>query len=171
MEEQDEKVTTRSVGVQYGLLASIISIIMFLIPAMMGQNPFKGIWNWAGAIVTIVLLILAHKKFKESGDGYMSYGQGMGVAFWMILVSTLIGFGFTYIYLTFIDNSPFELFMEQQLIEMQEKNVPENAIEMSQEWTRKLFWPIGFFFAIAGGMIIALIITIFTQKKSPETSI
>lgn len=171
MEEQVEKITTRSVGIQYGLVATVATVVLFLIPALIGQNPFKGVWNWGGAIVSIVILVLAHKKFKDEGDGYMSYGQGMGIAFWMVLVSTILGFGFSYLYITFIDSNPFELFMEDQLVEMQESGAPDNAIEMSQEWTRKLFWPIGFVFGIGGGLVIALIATIFTQKKSPETSI
>jgi hypothetical protein len=170
MTAETQTLTTRSVGVQYGLIATVISVVLFLIPAMMALNPFKGVWNWSGAIVSLVLLILAHKKFKDEGDGFMSFGQGMGIAFWMVLVSTFLGFGFTYVYLTFIDSAPFELFMEDQLVEMQESGTPDSAIETAQEWTRKLFWPIGFFFALCGGLLFALIVTIFTQKKSPEAT-
>ena len=170
MEEntQLETVTTRSIGIRFGLISTVISIVLFIIPAVMGQNPFKGVWNWIGIAVGIGVLFFAHKTFKDDGDGFMSYGQGIGIAFWIALVSTLVAVTFMYVYISFIDSAPFEIFMDQQLEEMELKQVPEDMIEKSQEWTRKLFWPLAFVMGIVGSIIIALVVTIFTQKKNPE---
>jgi Protein of unknown function (DUF4199) len=163
-----ESVTTRSIGIRFGLISAVISIILFIIPAVIGQNPFKGVWNWVGMVVGIGIIVFAHKSFKDDGDGYMNYGQGIGIAFWMALVSTLIAVSFIYAYISFIDVNPFELFMEQQQEEMAAKGTPENIIETSTEWTRKLFWPIALVMGLLGSIIIALIVTIFTQKKDPN---
>ena len=163
-----EPVTTRSIGIRFGLISSVISIVLFIIPAVIGQNPFKGAWNWIGIVVGIVIIVFAHKSFKDDGDGYMDYGQGIGIAFWMALISTLIAVPFMYAYINFIDSNPFELFMEQQQEEMAAKGTPENIIETSIEWTRKLFWPIALVMGLLGSIIIALIVTIFTQKKDPN---
>ena len=163
-----ESVTTRSIGVRFGLISAVISIVLFIIPAVIGQNPFKGVWNWVGMVVGIGIIVFAHKSFKDDGDGYMNYGQGIGIAFWMALVSTLIAVSFMYAYISFIDVNPFELFMEQQQEEMAAKGTPENIIETSTEWTRKLFWPIALVMGLLGSIIIALIVTIFTQKKDPN---
>jgi Protein of unknown function (DUF4199) len=171
MDNEMESATTRSIGLRFGLISSVISIVLFIIPAVTGQNPFKGAWNWVGMVVGIGILVFAHKSFKDDGDGFMTYGQGIGIAFWMSLVSTIIVVGFMYVYINFIDANPFELFMEQQQEEMAAKGTPENIIETSTEWTRKLFWPIALVMGVLGSIIIALIVSIFTQKKDPNAII
>ena len=170
MEENVETVTTRSVGIKYGLYSAFAGIILFLVPAILGQNAFKGIWSWIGIGVSIVLYVLAHKYFKDEGDGFMSIGQGVGIGFWMSLISVLISGLFIFVYISFIDTAPFDLMLEDNLIKMEEAGSPDEAIEMAQEWTRKLFWPMYFVFGILGGVLFALIISIFTKKNSPETT-
>jgi hypothetical protein len=169
--EEVSKPTTRDIGIRFGLISAGTAIVLFLVPALIAQNPFKGVWNWIGLVVGVVIVVLAHKKFKDDGDSFMSIGQGVGIGFWIGLISTIIGGGFTFIYLQFIDGAPFELMLEQNLEEMQKAGSPENAIDMAQEWTRKLFWPIYFFFGIIGSIFFALIISLFTKKNAPEESI
>ncbi len=170
MENNEEFVapSTRSVGFQYGAILAVVSIVLFLIPAVMGANPFKGVWNWVGTGVTVAAIFLAQKKFKDEGDGFMSYGQGMGVAFWIALVSVPISVLFSYSYTSFIDNGPFEMFMLQQEDDMIANGAPESIIETSLEWTRKLFWVIGVVGGLFFTMLMALVITIFTKKNNPE---
>ncbi len=172
MEENNEKsvVSTRDAGIRYGLFSGVISIVLFLIPALLGQNPFQGVWNWVGIPIVITLIVLAHKYFKDEGDGFMSYGQGVGVGFWLALVGTVIAGLFSFVYLTFIDSAPFDLMLEETQFKMEEQGTPEEAIDMAMTWTKNLFWPIYAMGGILGGLIIALIISIFTQKKSPEES-
>lgn len=165
---ETEVVSTRSIGIRFGLIATVVSIVLFIVPAVIGQNPFKGVWNWIGMAAGIGLLVFAHKSFKDDGNGYMNYGQGIGIAFWIALISTLIAVAFMYAYINFIDGNPFELFMEQQQEEMAAKGTPENIIETSTEWTRKLFWPIALVMGLIFNIIIALVVTIFTQKKDPN---
>lgn len=161
-------VSTRSVGLKYGLISAIAGIALFLVSVILGQNPFQGVWNWIAIAVTIVLLFLAHKNYKDSKDGFMSYGQGVGIGFWFTLVSTLLGVGAMYGYLSFIDSSPMDLFYEEQRAGMEEAGQSEEAIDIALEWTRKLFWVFALVGSIFWGMIIALILSIFTQKKAPE---
>ena len=98
-------VTTRSVGVRYGIIGGLISIAYFLVLTTAGVDMSQGIGRWAGMIITIVIIFLAHKYFKDNGDGFMSYGQGIGIGFWIGLVSAVISSIFTYIYAKFIDAS------------------------------------------------------------------
>jgi hypothetical protein len=164
-------VTARSVGMKFGLYSGLVGLTIFLITVILGQNPFGGWWNWIGVAFSIALMFLAHKNFKENnGDGYMSYGQGLGIGFWMTLISTILSISVMYIYLTFIDGSPMDLFLEEQVAKMEEQGQNEQAIEMAQTWTKKLFWVFALIGSIFWGMIIALILSIFTQKKAPETN-
>jgi hypothetical protein len=160
--------TARSIGLKFGLYYGVFSIVYFIVIALVGANPFDQTWNWVGIIFSVGFLVWAHITFKNEGDGYMSFGQGVGIGFWITLVSLIIGGLFTFFYITMIDPGLFDGFMEMQRANMEAQGMPDNQIEMSQEWTKKLFWPfyvvIGLFF----GVLIAVIVTIFTQRKNPE---
>lgn len=165
--QQRTPVSGRSIGMTYGLFSGIVTIVIFVIISVSGLNPFGGGLNYIGTVASIVLLVLAHRKYKQSGDGYMTYGQGMGVGFWFTLISCVLTVGFMYVYLTFIDNTPMQLMLDEQLVKMQEAGSPEEAIEMAMTWTKNLFWPMAVIGGLIGGIIVALLVTIFTQKKPP----
>ncbi len=167
MEQQVSLPTVRSVGIKWGLISALVSILFFLILIIAGANAFDNKWGWIGSIFTIVLMVLAHREFKQQGDGFMSYGQGLGIGFWMALVATALGGLFTYVYANLIDPATMENFYELQRLQMEERNMPDEQIEIALEWTRKLFWVMYAFGGILVTLIIALIVSIFTQKKNP----
>ena len=166
-----EKITTRSVGVRFGLYNALIGILLFVIAIVMASNPFSNTWNWIGAGIGIVLIVLAHKQFKDNGDGFMMYGQGVGIGFWIGLISTLVSVPVLYIYIGFIDSSPFELFLREQEDKLIAQGLPDQAIEMSMSWTKNLFWVFAAIGGIVGSVIFALIVSIFTKKSPPEMPI
>jgi 4-hydroxybenzoate polyprenyltransferase len=169
MENQQEvsTPTARSVGVKWGLISALISVAFFLILVIAGTNALDNKWGWVSSVFVIVLMVLAHREFKQKGDGYMTYGQGVGIGFWMTLVSLLIGGLVTYVYANIIDPDTMQNFYEMQRIQMEEKNVPDEQIEIALEWTRKLFWVFYAIGGLVGGLIIALIVSIFTKKDNP----
>jgi ABC-type antimicrobial peptide transport system permease subunit len=122
-------------------------------------------------VVSVVLLIFAHKQFKEQGDGFMSYGQGVGIGFWIALISLIIGGLFTFIYVSFIEPTAMDAFYDTQRIGMEEKGMPDEQIDMAISWTKKLFWPIYIFFGLFFGVLVGVIVSIFTQKKNPQQSL
>jgi len=169
MEEiQASAPTVRSVGLKFGAVSAIVNIVFFLILTLSGQNAFDNKWGWIGMVFSIVILVLAQRNFKSEGDGFMSYGQGVGIGVWLSLVAVVVGALFTYVYSNIIDPATMETFYEKQYEQMQERGMPDEQIEVAVSWTKKLFWPIYLFFGIFFGILVALIVTIFTQKKSPE---
>jgi hypothetical protein len=166
--EVKEKISTMSVGIKYGAFSALAGIVLFLIAVMANLNPMQGVISWISIAISIGLLVLAHKQFKDAGDGFMTYGQGIGVAFWYTLVGTFISICIMYVYMNFIDSAAMETVFEEQAMKMEEQGQSEEMIEVAMEWTRKLFWPIAVGGSLFGGMIIALIVTIFTQKKNTE---
>lgn len=158
-----------SVGLRYGLILSAISIAYMLIVIIMGSSPFEQDWkSYLSFIWIIGAIVLAHKYFKENGDGYMSYGQGFGIGFLTCLVSIIVGMIFSYIYINFVDQSIFDAVWEKAAADMEAQGQSQEAIEMGLEWGRKLFWV---FYLLGGAFwctIISLIVAIFTQKKRPE---
>ena len=161
-------VTTRSVGVKYGLISALLSVVYFLVLAVSGLNAFDNKWGWIGMVISVVIVVLAHKNFKDSGNGYMSYGQGVGIAFWIALVSVVINFALTYAYIAFIDPSAMDMFYDQQTQQMAERGMQDEQIDMAISWTKTLFWPMYLFFGLFFGVLIGVIVSIFTQKKNPE---
>jgi len=160
--------TIMETGIRFGSILALLSIILFLIPAVAGFNPFKGGWNWFGAGVSLLTMFWAQKKFKDDGDGFMSYGQGVSIIFWIAAISTVVSILFSYSYTTFIDDGPFEMFMIQQEDEMIANGAPDDMIETSLTWTRKLFWIIGLVAGFIFTMIMGFVLTIFTKNQSKE---
>lgn len=166
-------VTPRSVGIRYGLIFGIISIFYFLIFVMADLDMSKGFGRWGTTVIALVIVFLAHKFFKESGDGFMSYGQGIGIGFWTGLTSAVVSSVFTYVYVKFIDDGFVGKIREKAIEDMQAQGQSEEQIEMAMKFVEMftgaealLFF--GLFIGILTLVIVALIITIFTQKPKPE---
>jgi ABC-type antimicrobial peptide transport system permease subunit len=133
------------------------------------MNPFVRDWKgWISMAVSIAIIVFAHKNFKDSGDGFMSYGQGLGIAFIAVMTSVLVGFVFSYLYINFFDPTVMDEVWEKALEDAQAKGQNEEAAQMGIEWGKKLFW---LFYLIGGAfvaLIVGLLVPIFTQKKNPE---
>lgn len=166
-------VTTRSTGIRYGLIAGVIGIVYFLILSLAGQDMTSGGWNWLNYIITIVILVLAHKYYKENTDGFMSYGQGIGITFWIGIISSAISNVFMYVYIKFVDTSFIEMIKEKQIESMQERGMSDEQIDQAMQFASMFTTPeamfiMGLIGGIIGTVIIGLIVTIFTQKRAPE---
>jgi len=167
-------VTTKSVGIRYGVIMGVISIAYFIILNLLGVDMTQGPGSWGRYVYCAVLIFLAHKYFKDNGDSFMSYGQGIGISFWMGLISVAISSVFTYVYVKFIDTGFIQMIMDKTREQMEEKGtMSEEQIEQAMSITAKFMTPemmliFGIVFGIIGTIIIGLIVTIFTQKKSPE---
>jgi hypothetical protein len=159
----------RSVGVKYGLIGTVVGIVYFLVLVFAGQNPYTFKFGWVFSLAsTAVLIVLAHKEYKEDNNGFMTYGEGLGIGVWYTLVALVVGMLFQYVYTTFIDTNIMTEFYENQYQQLQQAGQSDAQIEIAQTWTKKLWWII----AIIGGtffsVITVLIVTIFTQKRPPE---
>ncbi|QNP51020.1 DUF4199 domain-containing protein [Hymenobacter qilianensis] len=90
MENTSTPVSTTSVGLRYGLLTGIVSIIysFILLAANLEQNTALSL---LGIVILIGGIFLAHKNYKENNGGFMSYGQGLGIGVILSLVSGLLG--------------------------------------------------------------------------------
>lgn len=166
--------TIMSVSLKYGLFYAVIGILLFVIRAVTTTNPFDN-RNWFWTLITmgisIAILVLAQREFKNNGDGFMSYGQGFKIAFLAALIGGVITGVFLILYASVIDTGVMDAMYDAQREQMEAQGVPEASIEMGMEWTKKLFWPIYFFMTAFFGVLFAVIITIFTQKKNPDPTI
>ncbi|MBS1951743.1 MAG: Twin-arginine translocation protein TatC [Cytophagales bacterium] len=175
MEEttQTPEITTRSAGIRYGIVLAIVSFAYFIVLTISGVAAGQGIWSWVGYLITAGLIFLAQKYFKDNGNGFMTYGQGIGIAFWEGLVSIAIYMPLFYIYIKFIDSGFIEMIKEKQIDGMQQKGMSDEQIDQAMKIAGAFMTPeamlgFGIVFGIIGTIIIGLIVTIFTQKKNSD---
>ena len=176
MEESSvPEVSTRSAGVRYGLILAGVAIVYFLALTFANVDTTEGIGRWGNIVFYIGAIYLAQKYFMENGDGFMSFGQGMSITFWAGLVCSAIYSAFFYVYLKFIDVSFVETIKQKQIEKMQEQGMSDEQIDQAMSIASNFMTPeVMLFFALVGGVIfiviVGLIVTIFTQRRSPEAS-
>jgi Protein of unknown function (DUF4199) len=174
MEEQSkQEVTTRSVGIRYGLFMGAFSIVFFLALNFAGTDMSSGISRWGSAPFLIAIMYLAHRNFIENGDSFMTYGQGMSIAAWIGVVSSVLYSFFFYVFIKFIDGSFIEKILTTSREKMLEKGVPDEQIDQAMGFTSAFMTPgVMTFFGLIGAFISAvvcgLIVSAFTQKSNPQ---
>ena len=168
----ESNVSVRSVSVKWGMINALAGIILFVIIDLAGLITNQAV-QWLGGVVYIVLVVLAHKEFKEQGDGFLSYGQGLGIGTLIALSSSLVSGSFTYIYTSFINVEYVEILKENQLMQLENQGMSDVDIEVALSYSEPFMTPVaiaGFaiFFGVLGGFLFSLVITIFTKKPQPE---
>lgn len=170
-----DRVSVKQVATKWGLILGIISIALFLITVFAGLAGNKAM-QWVGYIPTIIIIVLAHKEYKNSGDGFMSYGQGLGIGTLVALIGSLISTVFFYIYVKFVDSGFIDIIKEQQIAEMEKNGMSDEQIEQAMSFTETFMSPeLLSVFAILGsvffGFILSLIISAFTKNSNPELDV
>ncbi len=170
----ENKTTVSQIALKYGLYLGLVFIIISMIIEFMNldmktqQN--LGYINYAIALVAI---ILAHKAFKENGDGFMTIGQGLGIGTLVSLISGVISAIFTYVYIKFVDDSILAKIKDMQIEEMEKRGMSDAEIEQAMKIAgmftsaeMMIVWIIvGMLFV---GFIISLIVSLFTKKVNPN---
>lgn len=167
-----EKISVKQVSVKYGLILAMISIIFFLITVFAGLVGNQAV-QYLGMIPTIILIVLAHKEFKQEGDGFMSYGQGLGIGTLTVTISSIVYTIFFYVYIKFIDSSFMEIMKDKQLEDMQAQGMSEEQIDQAMSMTSGFMTPeiisvFAILVAVFFGFILSLIISAFTKNSNPD---
>lgn len=175
MEEQNEKVTVRQVAIKWGLILGIISIVVFLaiyFAGFMGES-----WaGWISPIIAVVIIYLAHNEFKEQGNGYMSYGQGLGLGTLTTVVSGVVSSVFSYVYVKFINPEYLQEILDISMAKMEEQGQSQEQIDAAMGMMEKFMSPeITFVFGLIGavfiGFIISLIVSAITKNNDPSLEV
>lgn len=170
--EENDFVSPRSVGLKYGAISGVIGILSTVLQDVLSMQQ-STTFQVVGIAVLLGLVFLAHKEYKDNGDGFMEYGQGVGIGFWLGLVSSVISAGFLFIYIKFISSSFLEAMREQQIMSMEEQGLSDSEIEQAMQMSEAFTGPVAIMiFGILGGIlfsvIAALIVSAFTKKARPE---
>ena len=117
-------------ALKYGLIIGVIYCVLFSVINLLMANIV--IYNVMRAVVYIFYMTLIGvflTQIKKSDGGFLEFKDALGAAFVMILVGSLIYFIYSYIYFEFIDPHFLEKMKVSVVTYMENKKVPDEAIE------------------------------------------
>lgn len=171
----EQSASTRGTGLQYGIIAAAIMIIYSLIIQFAGLALESWV-SWVSYLILAVAIYLAHNKFKENGDGFMTYGQGLALGFWVSLAAGVISSIFSFVYISFVDDSLIQQIKEKSRYDMEERGMSDAEIDMAMEMTEKFVSPgMMLVWGIVGtlliGFLLSLIVSAITKKNNPQLEV
>jgi hypothetical protein len=179
MEPTSTTPSTARIALKFGLLTGLGLIIYSMIINLAGLAGNQTV-SYIGMLVTGAILvagiIYAMKDFKSQNAGYMSYGQGLGLGALTAAVSGLISGIFTYIYLSFVDNSAMKQAMEAQREAMEARGMDDEQIDQAMAMAEQFSSP-GMLvtFSVLGmlfmGFILSLVISAIMKKDRNELEV
>jgi hypothetical protein len=170
METSATSASTTSVGMRYGLLTGLISIIISfsLNAAHLEQSPAK----WLTLVVMIAGIVLGQQAYKKANGEFMSYGQGLGVGMVVASVSAVLSAAFSYIYVTFIDPDMTARLLDKARADMEAQGKLNDAqIDQAMHWTAMFMQgPALVAIALVGGIVMGLLVSLITAAvlKNPK---
>jgi hypothetical protein len=170
MEAPATSASTISVGMRYGLLTGLISIIISfgLNIAHLEQSPAK----WLSLVVMIGGIVLGQQAFRKLNGAFMSYGQGLGVGMVVAGVSAVLSAAFSYIYVTFIDPEMPARLLDKARADLEAQGKLNDAqIDQAMHWTAMFMQgPALVAIALVGGIVMGLFVSLITAAvlKNPK---
>ena len=169
----EDKVTISQIGLKNGIIVGLIFIVYGMILQFLNLDvKMMQYFGYINYVVLIVFIVLAHKAFKEGGDGFMTIGQGLGIGMLITLIGSVISSIFSYIYLKFIDDSMIQKTLDFQMEEFEKQGLDDAAIEQAMSITSKMMTPeilpiIAVVVMAFVGFVISLVVSLFTKKANP----
>lgn len=161
-----------AIGAKGGLYTGLVLILISLIVFLAGWYGNKYGSTISSVISYIIGIFLTHKAFKDQGNGYLTYAQGLGLGTILGGVSGILSSAFMVIYLTVIDPALMQTQMETARIQLEEDGMSDAQIDQALEISEMFMSPVSMFLmGIVGGIIfgfiVALIVSIFTKNTDP----
>lgn len=118
MENTTESTASSSlIALKYGFISGLLSFLFSTLVNVMGwAENFQESIGWISGIWSLLLAVtitfLCLREFREQNEGFISYGQGLGLSTLLGAIGGLVAGGFNYIYIEFIDNSVIQRQMD-----------------------------------------------------------
>jgi Protein of unknown function (DUF4199) len=167
----ENQTTTTRTALKWGVILGVVFIVYNVVIWVSGQ-----IGNQTFTYLTYPILAagiyFAMKEFREENQGFMSYGQGLGLGTMQSAVIGIISGLFSFAYMKFIDTSLPDQMMKIAQREMEKKGTPDDQIEQAMEMTKMFMTPGALFaFTVLGmvflGFVFSLIISAILKKEKP----
>jgi len=170
-----------STKLKWGLITGAVYVIFSLISNLLGLQEGGGFTATAVLSNTLlfgVTLFTIYSGVKESRvqneNGYLTFGQGFRTGMGISLISALIVFVFTIIYLYLIDPGMIDKVMEMTEESWDKQGMPEDQKEVVRKYTMMFMTPWAFSLiaivsCIFWGLIKSLISAAILKKEGPPS--
>ena len=170
-----ERASIKSVSVKWGLISGAIGIVFYLILILGNLIMTPGL-SYIGFIPFVIVIVLAHKEYKNQGDAFMSYSEGLKIGLLISLIGGIILAIFSFIYGQFIDPELTGRMREYMIQEWENQGMSDEQIEQTLGFMKFMFNPyLGLVFVIIknvfAGFILSLIISAITKNNNPELEV
>lgn len=180
----EQKPSIVSPAVKYGIIMAVISFIInivFTYSIISGAVPvlFSSILILLVSIVImIVFIIMAYKEFKRSNEGWMTFGQGIGIGVITCVISGLIATILAIAYFNLIDTEAqkqvADISIEATVSMMENNNVPlppgfEEEQRAAQEKNQQPLYQL--MYGVGGSLVLGFIFSLILgaiMKKTPS---
>lgn len=164
-------------GVKFGIAAGITYILLLVLRYMFfGVNPLSlGVVAFLSYLVLVVFFVVAANYRKKELGGYADIKQLFQTIFIVILIAEVCYSLFNYIYLTVIDPTYLERFIQNTEEWMEKMKLPEAQMEemrtklSGQKQTSFSTVMLGFCQAIIIDSIVGLIVAFVMKKQRPAS--
>jgi uncharacterized membrane protein (DUF485 family) len=173
--EPQQPASIGRLAVKYGLIQGALAFVLFLVVTLSGMKQ-----NWVSSVINIavliVLMVLAHREFKKTHEGIMTYGQGVGSGTLLSVVASVLTCILLYIYVGFINTGYSAAALQAQRVVLEQRGLAGAQLDQALAFTGAMLTPTGIVVTalISGvivGVLVALIVSIFTRDSDPRAVI
>jgi hypothetical protein len=164
--------TVSSVALKYGLLTGLASVVYTLLLFLTDQTT-DGAFGWVSYAILIIGIVLAYREFKSMNQGYMAYGQGLGIGTLIGAVTGVLSAVFLYVYVSFVDTAFLEKIRERQIIELERRDLTDEQIEQALAISEQFIGPgmmalIAIIGSLILGFLFSLVIAAIMRNSRPD---
>jgi predicted membrane protein len=166
-----EQVSTARVALKYGVITSVAAIVYSTLLMVLGQNQNQAL-GALGFVILVAGIVFAMRDYREQNNGFMSYGQGLGIGSLMAAIVGVISSLFTMFYIQFIDDTIIRQSIDKARADMEARGMDDSQIDQAMEITQKFMTP-GVMFLVQVltylviGFILSLILAAILKKDKP----
>jgi hypothetical protein len=173
--EQQRAPGIGKIATKYGLIQGVVSFVMFLIVTLASVKQ-----TWIATVIDvialIVLMVLAHREYKRTHEGIMSYAQGLGSGVLLAVVASVLMCVLLFIYVSYINPGYPAAALQLQKAALEQRGMTGAQLDQALMITRAALTPVGLIITnllsgAIGGLIVALIVSIFTKVSDPRAVI
>lgn len=173
--EEKRAPSIAAIATKYGLIQGVLSLIVFVVRTLADIKQ-----SWAAAVVNaailIVLIVLAHREFKSTHGRMMTYPQGLGLGTLLSVVAAVVTCVLVYIYVKYVDTGYLVTALQAQRAALAQRGIVGAQAQQAMGIMAAIMTPVGvavtsLVTGVIGGFVVALIVSIFTQKGDPSVVI
>ena len=126
----ENSTNSKSLIINFGIYLGVATLLISLISYALGTHldPHWSI-SLVSGILFIGLIVFGIKKYKETNEGFLTWGQGVKIGVGIAIVAALIGTIYNYLFMNFIEPEFLNQVMEVSNQKLLDQGQTEEQIE------------------------------------------